>query len=405
MKTIKLLIMLLVTSNIIFVQVGIGTTTPNASAVLDLSSTTGGLLMPRMTTAERTAIASPVAGLQVYDTTTNTIWYNNGTAWVNSGTATGNTLYTGDGALTSDRIVAMGSNKLTFTGTKEFRIDGFAGSKSFSMGGSGVFGIDAPSIVNGRFVVLDNGNVGIGTASPTRTLNVIGEVEINTPGAASTTNPLVIVTGNNTANKRLYVNTGAIEIQSNQGSTSTSPIFHINSVGNNMFTVLGNGNVGIGTNAPAGKLDIAGTLAINGNTGTAGQVLTSNGSSAPQWINTNDTSTPTVVNTLVDNSRSLGTTSTFASFTASQKGLYLFVLEGYLKDRVASSNVSFFNVSLNRQVEFYSSSAALFPSISTVQYLESGYTINLREEATCSCFLFSSISSGARFKVYKLFSY
>ncbi len=41
--------------------------------------------MPRMTTAERTAIATPATGLQVYDTTTNSYWYYNGTAWaVNS---------------------------------------------------------------------------------------------------------------------------------------------------------------------------------------------------------------------------------------------------------------------------------------------------------------------------------
>lgn len=43
--------------------VGIGTTTPNASAALDVTSTTKGLLIPRMTTAQRTAIASPAAGL------------------------------------------------------------------------------------------------------------------------------------------------------------------------------------------------------------------------------------------------------------------------------------------------------------------------------------------------------
>jgi hypothetical protein len=47
-------------------QVGIGTTTPNASAVLDVSSTTSGLLPPRMTNAQKLAIPSPVAGLLVW---------------------------------------------------------------------------------------------------------------------------------------------------------------------------------------------------------------------------------------------------------------------------------------------------------------------------------------------------
>lgn len=51
-----------------FAQVGIGTTTPNASSILDLTSSTQGLLTPRMTTAQRITIASPADGLMVYDT-------------------------------------------------------------------------------------------------------------------------------------------------------------------------------------------------------------------------------------------------------------------------------------------------------------------------------------------------
>ena len=43
-----------------YAQVGIGTTTPDASSALDITSTTKGLLMPRMTAAERDAI-SPAA--------------------------------------------------------------------------------------------------------------------------------------------------------------------------------------------------------------------------------------------------------------------------------------------------------------------------------------------------------
>lgn len=51
-----------------FAQVGIGTTSPAASSILDLTSTTQGMLTPRMTTAQRIAIASPADGLMVYDT-------------------------------------------------------------------------------------------------------------------------------------------------------------------------------------------------------------------------------------------------------------------------------------------------------------------------------------------------
>ena len=40
---------------------------PHASAMLDVSSTTKGILIPRMTTAQRTAIINPAAGLQVFE--------------------------------------------------------------------------------------------------------------------------------------------------------------------------------------------------------------------------------------------------------------------------------------------------------------------------------------------------
>ncbi|MPT34860.1 MAG: hypothetical protein E2604_07185, partial [Flavobacterium sp.] len=52
----------------IMAQVGIGTTMPDASSLLDMTSTSKGLLTPRMTTAQRTAITSPANGLLVYDT-------------------------------------------------------------------------------------------------------------------------------------------------------------------------------------------------------------------------------------------------------------------------------------------------------------------------------------------------
>jgi len=64
-------------------SVGIGTTSPNASAILQTDSTTKGFLPPRMTTTQKNAISSPAAGLQVYDTTLNQMSYYNGTTWVN----------------------------------------------------------------------------------------------------------------------------------------------------------------------------------------------------------------------------------------------------------------------------------------------------------------------------------
>ena len=48
----------------------------------------------------------------------------------------------------------------------------------FSFGGNGSFGIDAPGIPDGRFVVQNSGNVGIGTNAPTTKLHVAGDVTV-----------------------------------------------------------------------------------------------------------------------------------------------------------------------------------------------------------------------------------
>ena len=62
-----------------------------ASAMLDVKSTTKGFMMPRLTSAQRTSIASPALGLLVFDTDTKTIWAHDGSSWKN--------LYTSGGGL------------------------------------------------------------------------------------------------------------------------------------------------------------------------------------------------------------------------------------------------------------------------------------------------------------------
>jgi hypothetical protein len=76
-------IFLLVCLNLIvfnsFSQVGIGTVSPNASSMLDISSNSRGILIPRMTTVQRDAITSPPEGLNIYNLTTKkTNIYSNG---------------------------------------------------------------------------------------------------------------------------------------------------------------------------------------------------------------------------------------------------------------------------------------------------------------------------------------
>ena len=65
-------------------SVGVGTTTPAASAAFDVTSTTGGMLLPRMTTTQRAAIPNPVQGLFVFQTDgTPGLYYYIGNSWVN----------------------------------------------------------------------------------------------------------------------------------------------------------------------------------------------------------------------------------------------------------------------------------------------------------------------------------
>lgn len=146
-------------------QVGIGTTTPDASAALDIIGNKKGLLIPRMITAERTSINSPAAGLQVYDTTTNSIWIFSGTVWqdrsfntANNGITATNGVVSLGGALTGLTTISgvTDTNKLTITGTgvDNFNID------------SGTFSVDGT-----------NNRVGINNIAPTERLDVAGNIK------------------------------------------------------------------------------------------------------------------------------------------------------------------------------------------------------------------------------------
>lgn len=78
----KIILFLLFGSFQIMAQnnMGIGTLSPDNSAKLDVSSTTQGVLIPRMTNTQITAIVNPANGLIVYNTTTNKMQVNSGTA-------------------------------------------------------------------------------------------------------------------------------------------------------------------------------------------------------------------------------------------------------------------------------------------------------------------------------------
>ena len=81
MRKIILITLMLFTASS-YAQVGINTNTPNASSALEIESTTGGILIPRMKETQRDAIVSPVAGLMIYQTDEiSGFYFYNGTAW------------------------------------------------------------------------------------------------------------------------------------------------------------------------------------------------------------------------------------------------------------------------------------------------------------------------------------
>lgn len=81
-KSIFATCLFLFATKLLQAQVGIGTSNPAASAKLEISSTTQGLLPPRMTTAQRDQISSPAIGLIIFNTTTETLEIRASSGWL-----------------------------------------------------------------------------------------------------------------------------------------------------------------------------------------------------------------------------------------------------------------------------------------------------------------------------------
>lgn len=110
------------TQNFLGQALGIGDSTIEESSLLDVSSTTKGVIWPRMTATQRNAISSPATGLMVFDTDSTSYFQYNGSAWQNlyntgSGSTptlqqvltSGSTL-TGNNTITNDYVLSMTGN-------------------------------------------------------------------------------------------------------------------------------------------------------------------------------------------------------------------------------------------------------------------------------------------------------
>jgi trimeric autotransporter adhesin len=231
----------------------------NSSSILDIKSITKGLLIPRMTTVQRTAIATPAKGLMVFDITTNGFWFHNGTAWTNfsSSGATG-WLLTGN----------SGTNPATnFIGTTDnqplrFRVNNaWAGEIQptnanvfFGLGSGQSNTIGSNNTANGHFALYSN------TAGGNNTANGIRALYSNTTG------------NNNTGN-------GAFTIYSNTTGSSNTATGYYALVSN----TTGNNNTAMGVDA------LNGNTTASQNTGIGNSTLFSQSfsNSGAAWISGN----------------------------------------------------------------------------------------------------------------------
>lgn len=121
----KIILFLLLVSFCAFSQTGIGTTTPDASAKLEVSSTTKGLLTPRMTSAQRAVINLPANGLLVYQTdgvpgfyvntgtSASPVWSRVNVDWVKTGN---DIAYTAGNISTTGTLTGGNSSSSTISG-------------------------------------------------------------------------------------------------------------------------------------------------------------------------------------------------------------------------------------------------------------------------------------------------
>lgn len=165
-------------------SVGIGTATPNASAALDVSSTAKGMLVPRMTSAQRTAISSPAQGLLVFQTdgTQPGFYYNASTTttaswlWLPDKAGAGDNL--GNGTATT--AVKLAGNTLSNNGTG-----------GISITDAGQVTVTGNSVVTGNSTVSGNSSTG-GTSTVTGSGSVGGSLAVGTTAAAASSAALEV---------------------------------------------------------------------------------------------------------------------------------------------------------------------------------------------------------------------
>lgn len=171
-------------------QTGIGTATPNTSAKLEVAATDKGFLLPRMTTVQRSAIATPANGLLVYQTDGVVGFYvNTGTSvvpvwtrvnmdWTRTGNdvsyTSGNVSTTGNltgGNASTSTLAGFSANVNVQTGTS-YQLTTADNGKIITLNNSGAITLTVPSLFAGfncMIIQLGTGQVTLSGSGTTIT--------------------------------------------------------------------------------------------------------------------------------------------------------------------------------------------------------------------------------------------
>jgi hypothetical protein len=294
--------------------------TANASAMLDVKSTDKGILIPRMTTVQRTGIGTPATGLQIYDTDLNLLFYYNGSAWAsvatgsNYWTSSGGNIYNNTGTNVGigstnpgDKLEVNGNIRFSGAGTllaapstsgSAYSLTVKAGDPYVPVGGSG-------GSVN--IVATNNmpaGGTGYSNLGPSGNINLTSGSGYNTAGGninitAGQTSCWAL-TGNSHSDVNIQgganlVAADAASINVYGGGTVGVGCPTANANGGNLILKSGigtgtgtqgniqllNGNVGIGTAAPSSKLEVCGNTRIIGTLNVSSTVTSASGITCP----------------------------------------------------------------------------------------------------------------------------
>lgn len=288
-RTVILLFSLLLISVLHAQNVGIGTNSPSSSSILDISSTTKGMLMPRMNSSQRVAIPSPASGLLVFDTDTKTVWAYDGASWKNLYTSGGLVLpfsQTVNTAIAAFQVTNQGIG----AATEGISINDFgigASAKATGVFGWGLYAFSNRPGANSVYAVADSGAVFHGENNYTGNSNTL--MSLLNRGIAKTatfqlsnnssTAANVQVAGNNLAEQLLVFQTNAANTAAAVSISNAGTGAGVSSVANNGTGITGTSTSGIGiigtstsnygvkgvTNTSTGFAGVYGQ-----NTGTAG---------------------------------------------------------------------------------------------------------------------------------------